>query len=214
MTPAVLFDWDGTLLDSAEASYRCYERLFGAFGIAFDRAGYERTYSPDWYRTYAGVGLATERWDEADTMWLRLYGGEEPALLPDARDVLDRLRAAGLSLGVVTSGSRRRIERDLTRLSLDSFFDAVVCSEDAARRKPHPEPLLLGLDRIGASPERAACVGDSPEDIEMSRAAGVFSVGITGAFPNRDALLASRPDLVAASLKEAADRLLARLASG
>ena len=49
---AVLFDWDGTLSDSAEASFRCYARLFPEYGIPFARHDFQRTYSPDWYRTY------------------------------------------------------------------------------------------------------------------------------------------------------------------
>ena len=53
----ILFDWDGTLVNSAEASYRCYVRLFEYFGIGFDRSSFERTYSPNWYRTYLDMGL-------------------------------------------------------------------------------------------------------------------------------------------------------------
>ena len=66
MLRAVLFDWDGTLLDSAEASYHCYVRLFSDFGIPFGRAEYQRTYSPDWYHTFRCVGLPEEQWADAD----------------------------------------------------------------------------------------------------------------------------------------------------
>ena len=69
---AVLFDWDGTLVNTAEASYRCYEKLFGSYGIAFDREAFRRTYSPNWHLTYSALGLAEERWAEADARWLRL----------------------------------------------------------------------------------------------------------------------------------------------
>ena len=54
---AVLFDWDGTIVDSAEASFRCYVRLFESYRIPFDRERFQRTYSPDWYRTYTTLGL-------------------------------------------------------------------------------------------------------------------------------------------------------------
>ncbi|MFI5184118.1 MAG: HAD hydrolase-like protein, partial [Vicinamibacteria bacterium] len=63
---AILFDWDGTLVDSAEKSYRCYVQVFSAYGIEYDRDAFERTYSPDWYRTYEAVGVPRERWPEAD----------------------------------------------------------------------------------------------------------------------------------------------------
>ena len=59
----------------------------------------------------------------------------------------------------------------------------------------------MALERMGLRPEEAAYVGDSPEDVEMARGAGVFAIGIPGAFPNREALVASRPDFLAESLQ-------------
>jgi HAD superfamily hydrolase (TIGR01509 family) len=154
--------------------------------------------------------LPEGRWSEADARWLELYGDEEPALLPGAAEALARLREGGLALGVVTSGSRARVEGELSRFRLDTIFGTLVCAEDSDRKKPDPEPLRLGLERLAVSARRAACVGDSPEDVEMARAAGVFSVGVPGGFPNRGALRSARPDLWADALSEAAERLLAR----
>lgn len=205
---AVLFDWDGTLLDSAEACRRSYERLFGSFGIAFDRGVFDATYSPDWYRTYEKVGLPREKWDEADAAWLAIYASEECGLVAGASDMLSLLEERGVSTALVTSGTRERVRGELVRLRLDRSFRAVICSEDAPRRKPHPEPLLVGLDLLGVAPPDAAYVGDSPEDIGMARAAGVFSVGVSGAFPNREALRAAAPDLFAETLLNAIRRLL------
>ncbi len=204
---AVLFDWDGTLADSAEATYRCYVRVFARYGIAFDRAAFERTYAPDWYRTYAAVGLEESHWAEADALWLEAFRREPTTLLPGAEEALRHLEGAGMALGVVTSGSRERVTRDIAGLGLSSRFRTLTCAEDAANRKPHPEPLLRSLEMISLAPGEAAYVGDSPEDVAMARAAGAFSVGIPGGFPNREALVASRPDLLASSLGHAAQAL-------
>jgi HAD superfamily hydrolase (TIGR01549 family) len=200
---AVLFDWDGTLLDSAESSYRCYVRLFGSFGMSFDRAAYERTYSPNWYRTYAAVGLPETAWAEADARWLGFYAEEASRLLPGAREALRAVAAHGLTIGLVTSGDRQRVARELVLHDLDRAFATVVCADDARMKKPHPEALLLALDRLGVESGGAVYVGDSPEDVEMARAARVRSVGVPGGFPNRDALEAARPDVWAESLGEA-----------
>lgn len=138
---AVLFDWDGTIVDSAEASFRCYERLFRSFDIAYDRGEFQRTYSPDWYRTYALLGLARERWSEADAMWLELYAGEKCALLAGAAEAVRSLREAGIPCGIVTSGSRGR-----------------VLSEDRLARAGRflPDPgLLRGLRAQEAAPRAA-----------------------------------------------------------
>ena len=207
---AVFFDWDGTLIDSAEPSFRTYCRVFGAYGLAFDRDLFARSYSPDWYRTYEIVGLPRKAWRRADEMWLARYAEEEAMLLPGVEQALASLEAAGIAAGLVTSGSRSRIQKELGALGLADRFAALVCSEDSPKRKPDPEPLRVGLSRLSVAPGEAACVGDSPEDVAMARAAGVFSVGIPGGFPNRDALAQAGPDLLASDLADAVTRLLAR----
>src|SRR5205814_5624002 len=103
-----------------------------------------------------------------------------------------------------------RVGRELEALEMAPLFEVVVCAEDIVRRKPHPEALLLALRRLDLEPAAAAYVGDSPEDVEMARAAGVRAVGVPGGFPNREALVASAPDLLAPSLPAAIDALLAR----
>jgi len=205
---AFLFDWDGTLVDSAERSFRCFQRVFAGYGIVFDHEQFRHTYSPNWYRTYEAVGLPRERWAEADGRWIDCYGDEPSLLLPGAREALDRLAKRGIRPGLVTSGDGMRVRRELGVLGLGGAFGAVVCSGDTERRKPDPEPLLLALRRLAVSPREAVYVGDSPEDVQMARAAGTFAVGIPGGFPNREALLASRPDLVASGLEAALDALL------
>ncbi len=207
---AALFDWDGTLVDSAEASFRCYVRLFAFYGIGFDRGRFAATYSPEWYRTYEAVALPREHWEEADSRWVALYEEERTELLPGASEALARLCEAGLATALVTSGSRARVDRELAALDARRLFGCVVCREDAVRRKPDPEPLRIALDLLGVDPAGATYVGDSPEDVFMARAAGISVVGVEGGFPNREALRAARPDLLVANLSAALDALLAR----
>jgi HAD superfamily hydrolase (TIGR01509 family) len=213
---AVLFDWDGTIVDSAEASFRCYRRLFGSFGLTYEREDFARTYSPDWYRTYEALGLARERWPEADARWLALYASEKSTLVAGAGPAMDVLRRSGLRAAVVTSGSRSRVEPEIAALGLRGVFETLVCCDDCERRKPDPEPLHLALGRLGLSPGETAYVGDSPEDVEMARAAGSLSVGIAGGFPNREALARAAPDIVADSLAAAVEQILriARVGGG
>jgi HAD superfamily hydrolase (TIGR01509 family) len=206
---AVLYDWDGTLVDSAEKSYQCYVKVFSTFGIPYDHASYEKTYSPDWYQTYVAVGLPRDRWAEADTLWTRTYEREPSRLLPGARTALERMGRGGTAQGLVSSGEASRVRRELREHALEGFFGtAVVCGGETERRKPHPEPLLAGLEKLGVGPAEAVYVGDSPEDVAMAKAAGVRAVGIPGGFPNREALAASGPDLLAPSLEAAVDALL------
>jgi HAD superfamily hydrolase (TIGR01549 family) len=198
----VLFDWDGTLVDSAEVSFACYQEAFASFGIDFDHATYAATYSPNWHHTYVAVGLPRDQWERADRLWLDAYARRRAALLPGARAVLERLLRAGQRLGIVTSGDRSRVARELGEHGLSLAFEALVCGGDTPERKPHPAALQLALRKMQVEPARALYVGDSPEDILMARAAGVASVGIPGGFPNRASLLASQPDRLIEHLDE------------
>jgi pyrophosphatase PpaX len=95
-------------------------------------------------------------------------------------DALEALRAEGRRLGIVTA--KRRVTTELAfgvLPHLKPFFDVVVGADDTARHKPHPDPILLALDLFGATPSEAAYVGDSPFDVEAAKAAGVFAVAVT-----------------------------------
>ncbi len=205
---AVLFDWDGTLVDSAEKSYRCYVRVFSGYGIRYDHALFERTYSPDWYRTYEEVGLPRQAWQEADERWLECYKDEPSRLVPGAREALQRVAGRGLVQGLVSSGDPDRVREELRTLGLGDFFAAVVCGGETERRKPDPQPLLAALERLAVPPAHAAYIGDSPEDVLMAKSAGALAVGVPGGFPNRHTLAAAAPDVLSPSLESAVTALL------
>ena len=112
---AVLWDWDGTLIDTASATYACFDEVFRRFGVAFDRQRFEATYSPNWYATYRALDLDESLWPEADAHWVECFERQVCSLLPGAREALSAARAAGLRQALVTSGSRARIDPDLAR---------------------------------------------------------------------------------------------------
>jgi HAD superfamily hydrolase (TIGR01549 family) len=204
---AIVYDLDGTLLDSAESSYRCFEQTLRGLGVPFDRKRFEATYSPDWYQTYRALGLPEERWPEADSAWVACYEERPSQLVPGAAAALQKAAGRGLRQALVTSGSRIRVERELARHGLDRVLSPIVCSEDVRDKKPHPEGLLKALDELDVAPSAAAYLGDSPEDMEMARRAGVRAVAIPGGFPNRQALLSSEFDHLSADLDEAVELL-------
>lgn len=198
---AVLFDWDGTLLNSFAADERAYLAMFEALGIKFTAQDLARHYHPDWYRVYRAARLDRSRWQEADRLWRDAYSREKTALLPGVRTVLRNL-AERFTLGLVTSGSRDRVCIQLENLGLTKHFAVRVCSEDASPRKPHPAPLKRALQLAGLAPEDCVYVGDSPQDIEMARRASVRAIGVLGPFPTEAGLRAARPALLLKSIKE------------
>src|SRR3989442_12347136 len=85
---ALLFDLDGTLLDSLRAHFHVYERVFPGLGIPFDEGSYQQNYSPNWYVFYERMRVPRDRWPEADHLWLQYYAQEAPGPRPGAVQIL------------------------------------------------------------------------------------------------------------------------------
>jgi phosphoglycolate phosphatase len=202
----VLFDWDGTLLDSYAADSAAYLAMFREMGIPWGLDELAQNYSPNWYRVYRAAKLPRARWDAADRAWRKQYANHSPRLIAGVRRVLARV-ARRHRLGLVTSGDRDRVARQLREFRLTRLFAARVCSGDTPQKKPHPAPLRLALRQIRLSPSECVYVGDSSEDLEMARRAGVRAIAVLGRFPTEKSLRAARPDLLLSSIKELPEAL-------
>lgn len=202
----VLFDWDGTLVDSYEADSAAYLAMFQEMGISWGLEDLARHYSPNWYRVYRAAKLPRARWDDADLAWRKHYAKHSPALIVGARQVLVRLGRVH-RLGLVTSGDRDRVMRQLRAFRLTRLFGARVCSGDTPEKKPHPAPLRLALRTLRLDPSACVYVGDSPEDLQMAKSAGVRAIAVLGPFPTEKRLRAARPDFLLESIRELPDLL-------
>lgn len=178
---AILFDFDGTLLDSFPIHYRAYEITLAHFDMEITPQRYIETYSPNWLAMYEALGIPQEQYEEADEIWLAEVRKHEPGLFPATRPLLDALGEKYI-LGLVTSGSRQRVMRDLAATGIADYFQVIVTGDDVAKPKPDPEGLLIALDRLQIRPSQALYVGDAREDCLMSQAAGVPFVGVTSEF--------------------------------
>lgn len=119
-----------------------------------------------------------------------------------ATEVLSELRKRGYLIGVVTSKGRELAVRGLELCSLVGLIDSGVFLEDTDIHKPHPEPILAALGKLGADPSSAAYVGDSRHDIAAARAAGVRAVAALWGPAPRTELEREQPDFVAGSLAD------------
>lgn len=205
-TRAVLFDLDGTVVDTIPhilASFRyATEAVFGA------------PLPDDELMQHVGVPLATQmRYftdDEATAEQLlaayREFNhrthDEMARLYPNTRTTLEALAAAGLPMGIVTSKSRMMAERAITLFGLGEFFRAVVTADDTPVHKPDPLPVLEGTRLLGADPGRAIYVGDSPADIEAGNAAGLGTVAATWGVASRKRLEAAAPTAIIDDIAE------------
>lgn len=180
-TPALLFDLDGTLLDSFPAHFRAYMAMFARYNIAVTEASFYALYSPNWLETYRRVGLPEELWEEADEVWMEEALKHQPELFPGAREALDWL-GARYRLGLVTSGSKDRVYGDLTRSGIHDRFEVIVTGGDVQHPKPHPQGLHLALAGLGLPAAGAVYIGDALADYETARAAGMRFIGIPSRF--------------------------------
>src|ERR1043166_4508977 len=195
--PAVLFDLDGTLIDSIEL-------ILGSARYAFEKVGRPCPTDDEWLD---GVGIplftAFRRFTEDET--------EVAALLTKYREhqmahhdrlvrcydavveTVSVLRARGHPLGVVTSKSEALAMRGLAHVGIAHLMDTIVGCDSCTRHKPDPEPVRLALERLGCEPGNAVFVGDSVYDIAAGNAAGVVSIAALWGPFSRAQLEPARP---------------------
>ncbi|MGH9887024.1 MAG: HAD family hydrolase, partial [bacterium] len=178
---AIVFDWDGTLIDSLPAIFDANRLVVEEYGLAFDAKRYRDAYIPDWRMMYQRLGVPDNQLEAAGARWLELYRTtEQAALLPRIRESLRRLSDAGVVMGLVTAGHRDVVAQQLERFELGELLPVRVYGSDEIASKPHPDPLLLVLGQLGRAHRIATAryVGDVPDDMRMARAVGTLGIGI------------------------------------
>jgi len=207
----VVFDWDGVLIDSLGAAFNVYNKIFARVGTKrLTKDEYLQLQSPNWYEFYVQVGLPKSLWKEVDQEWLRLYEEESPGLHLDALRCLSLLKDSGLELGLVSNGSRSRVEKELTRFDLTRFFEAVLFGEKKEELKPSPVMIQRALGALGVKSRDAVYVGDSPADIQAAKNARVQSFAIARGPIQAERLVREGPDRMFADLDEMTNFLLGR----
>jgi pyrophosphatase PpaX len=197
--PVVLFDLDGTIVDSGWmilASYRhATQTVLG------------REIPDDVLMARVGAGHLEEQMAEFDAAkakelahaYREFYAPlhSELRAFPGMLELLRRLDEEGRRLGVVSAKRHDVVQLAFDALGFGDMMDVVVGSDEATRGKPHPDQILVALDRLGADPDATAYVGDAPFDVAAARAAGVHAVGVTwGGIHTRERMEAEGPDAV------------------
>lgn len=203
--PVVLFDLDGTVIDS------------GAIILASMRHAAKEVLGaePPDELLMAAVGgpgleaqmhaLAPDRVEELVTVY-RAHNEplhDELVCCPGIDDLLVRLKDEGRRLGIVTAKRRATVELAFNVLPLRELFETVVGGDETKAHKPDPEPLLLAAERLNVDPKTCAYVGDSPFDVRSAKAAEMFAIAVTwGGIHDRAKLEAEEPDAIVDDAEE------------
>ena len=216
---AVLFDHDGTLVDSEPVHLALWQEVLAPLGVALDLPTYKACHAGiptpanavDMVRRF-GLALTPQTLagakHEATARWL----ARQPfPLMPSARGAVQRLRAAGLRLAIVTGAEGAGARRTLRGHGLEGLFDTVVSGDDVARSKPAPDCYRLALERLGLPAEACVALEDTAAGLHAATEAGLRALAIPHALSAHQDL--GRAHLRVADLGEAADWVLARSAA-
>jgi beta-phosphoglucomutase len=210
---AVLWDLDGTLVDSEEFHWRSwrdtmrvegveltYEQFLASFGQRNDRI------LPAWLGADVDPGRVQRIGDDKEAGYRRLAETHGLTPLPGAREWLSTLRASGWKQAIASSAPRMNVEMMLRVAGIDGCFDAIVSADDVTIGKPDPQVFLKAAEKVGVPPARCIVVEDAAAGIEGARRAGMRSIGVTkNARLDADVFVQSLADLS----PDAFDRLLA-----
>ncbi len=204
--PTILFDFDGTLVDSIELILESYRHTLRV----------HRGASPPDDVWLEGLGTPlrvqfrhfTDDAEELQAMiatyreWNMANHDRMVRPFPDAVETVRRLRGAGARLGIVTSKNLSGLERGLTLCGFDGVFDAFVTADSMEVSKPDPAPVQACIARLGGEPAATLFAGDSPHDIAAGRAAGTATAACLWGPFSRERLAEERPDHFVASFRE------------
>lgn len=200
----VLFDLDGTLIDTNELIIRSF--LYALRDVRPDLQREEiipQMGKPltEQLQIISGQEDVTELQRQYREYNIA-HHNEIVQIFPHVPEVLQSLQAAGIRIGVVTTKMRASTERSLKHFAVDSYIEYIVSIEEVSRPKPHPEPIEKALSYFGTDPRQTLMVGDSPFDLLAAQAAGVTAIGVAWSLKGAECLLQYPPVTVIHDMRE------------
>lgn len=192
---AVIWDWDGTLVDSFFTCYKATRDILSLFGINLSLEEYTKNFVPNWYKMYKNFGLKKDYWKTADSLWYKYFDHSSIKWREGALENLEFLKNLGIKQGVVTASTRIDIEKESIHLKPERFINYFICWDDSQKAKPNPKPLLNILEVLKVKPEESIYVGDTVEDIIMGKRAKVkLVIAVQSYFNEKEELLKTFPN--------------------
>jgi HAD superfamily hydrolase (TIGR01509 family) len=204
---AVVFDFDGVIIDTETARYEVWMKLFEEYGQILPRDIWVKSIGRSEYVINPYQLLKNMTGKDIDVDKLRVYEKQledeyiaKKPLNPGLIDRINEVKSAGGHLAIASSSSRMYVEKHLRNRDILRYFDLLVCRDDVNRHKPNPEPYRKAVESLGADVSYSFAVEDSPSGIESAVAAGLFCIALAGNM-TRDMNL-TRAHIIADSLKD------------
>ena len=183
---AVLWDLDGTLVDSEEYHWQSWQHALALDGVSVTRDQFKASFGQrnegilrGWLGPEATIERINSVADAKEVEYRRLAAAHGLTPLPGAAEWLVRLQAAGWKQAIASSAPRLNVDVMLRALHLEAYFDAIVSSEDVTRGKPEPDVFLTAATRLDVPSERCIVVEDAAAGVEAARRAGMRSIGVS-----------------------------------
>ena len=214
---AVIFDLDGTLIDSIDIYFSIVEKTLERL----DLPGVSRS------RILAAAESEDFKWELVlpqevlnrkekiiDDAWAVINEiapqmfADNLDLIQGAGSIVEKLSSNGLKIGLVTSTQRKYLEtkmQPLKNVGVDTLFEVIITSDDIEKRKPAPDPLIACAQQLDIKPGNCVYVGDTATDIKAGKAAGMQSVGVLTGFDDHNSLSREFPDAIIESIADLMD---------
>lgn len=212
----VLFDLDGTLLDSVPDLALAIDRMLAALDLPLAGSSQVRNWVGNGAQMLVKRALAhcvsssegeteSDRFEQAFALFLHHYGrccAEQSRLYPGVEELLSFLKDNGVSMGLVTNKPISFTENLLGEFDLQRFFSIVLGGDSLTEKKPHPMPLTYAMEQLDVSPLQTLMVGDSRSDIKAAQAAGCRVAAVTYGYNHGEPVSDYQPDIIVDNLVE------------
>ncbi|QHZ45466.1 pyrophosphatase PpaX [Bacillus sp. NSP9.1] len=200
----VLFDLDGTLINTNELIIASFLHTLDHYAPGrYQREDVLSFIGPSLYETFSSIH--PDQTDEMIRMYREFNHQMHDELVTEYETVyetLERLRAEGYKLGIVTTKLRDTVNMGLKLTGLDAFFETVVTLDDVERPKPDPEPVLLALSKLDSRPAEAIMIGDNYHDILAGKHAGTKTAGVAWTIKGEESLAKHHPDYMLSKMSD------------
>ncbi|MHA6251782.1 pyrophosphatase PpaX [Oceanobacillus sp. CAU 1775] len=199
----ILFDLDGTLIDSNQLIFTSFKHTFDSYNLNFTDEEILEFNGPPLIETFTKIDpLRVDEMVETYREHNKLVHDEFVKVFPEVIETLEILQQKNIKMGVVTTKMAPGVKLAMELTGIEKYFGSIVTLSDVTHAKPHPEPVLKAMHELGGVPETTLMVGDNSHDIEAGKNAGVRTAGVAWAQKGRERLLSYQPNYMLENMKD------------